>query len=117
MLDTSDLARIRDNPAFQELVHKRNRFAWTLAAVMFVVYMAFIFLVAFAHSVVAAPIGSGPLTLAFPLGLGVIILAIVLTGVYVVRANGEFDRLTREIVGQSRTPVAPVRARFVAGVR
>ena len=117
MLDTSDLARIRNNPAFQELVRKRNSFGWTLAVVMVVVYMAFIFLVAFAHSVVAEQIGSGTLTLAFPLGLGVIVLAIVLTGVYVVRANGEFDRLTREVVGQARTSPAPVRTRFAEGVR
>ena len=49
----------------------------------------------------AQPIGNGPFTLAFPLGLGVIAAAILLTGVYVVRANSEFDRLTREVVGQN----------------
>ena len=114
MLDTSDLARIRANPAFQDLVRKRNGFGWTLAAVMVVVYMAFILLVAFDHALVAQPIGSGPLTLAFPLGLSVIVLAIVLTGVYVVRANGEFDRLTRQIAGQARTAPAPVGRVFEA---
>jgi uncharacterized membrane protein (DUF485 family) len=40
-------------------------------------------------------------SLGIPVGLGVIVLTIILTGVYVVRANGEFDRLTREIVEES----------------
>ncbi len=116
-MDATELARIRSNPAFQELERKRNSFGWSLAVVMVAVYMAFIFLVAFDHSLVAQPIGSGTLTLAFPLGLGVIVLAIVLTGVYVVRANSEFDRLTREIVGQSRVVAAPVGGHLVGGVR
>ena len=116
-MDATELARIRMNPAFQELERKRNSFGWTLAVVMFVVYMGFIFLVAFDHALVAQSFGSGTLTLAFPLGLGVIVLAIVLTGVYVVRANSEFDRLTREIVGQSRTMSMPVSGRLVGGVR
>ncbi len=116
-MEATDLVRIRANPAFHELERKRSSFSWTLAAVMFVVYMAFILLVAFFHSVVAQPIGSGPLTLAFPLGLGVIVLAVVLTGVYVVRANSEFDRLTREIVADTRSYAAPVGVRLAAGVR
>ncbi len=57
------------------------------------------------------------MTLAFPLGLGVIVLAIVLTGVYVVRANSEFDRLTREIVGQTRAVGAASAPRLAEGVR
>ena len=116
-MDSVELARIRNSPAFQELVRKRTSFGWSLAAVMFVVYMGFIFMVAFAHDVVAAPIGNGPLTVAFPLGLGVIALAIILTGVYVLRANTEFDRLTAEIVGQSNRVAPPVRASLAAGVR
>ena len=116
-MDATELARIRANPAFQELVRKRSSFGWTLAIVMFVVYMTFIFLVAFDHALVAELIGYGVLTLAFPLGLGVIVLAIVLTGIYVVRANSEFDRLTREVVGQSRSNAMPIGGRLAEGVR
>ena len=97
-MDATEIMRMRANPVFQELERKRSSFGWTLAIVMFVIYMGFMFLVAFDHSIVAQPIGSGTLTLAFPLGLGVIVAAVVLTGVYVVRANSEFDRLTRAIV-------------------
>ena len=93
----ADIAgRIRNNPDFVELEAKRGRFSWTLAIVMLAIYYGFIALVAFAKPVMATDIGSG-ITLAFPLGLGVIASAIILTGIYVLRANGEFDRLTARI--------------------
>ncbi len=116
-MDTAESVRIRNNPAFLQLERKRSVFSWTLAVVMFTVYMGFILLVAFDHALVAQPIGSGPLTLAFPLGLGVIVLAILLTGIYVVRANTEFDRLTREIVGGPLRTTPAVGARKLEGVR
>jgi uncharacterized membrane protein (DUF485 family) len=106
-MNAADIARIRNNPAFQELERKRNSFSWTLFAVMLVIYGGFIFLVALDHDIVAQPIGNGPFTLAFPLGLGVILAAIALTGVYVLRANSEFDRLTREVVGQAERSAVP----------
>lgn len=89
--------RIRANPKFAELQSKRNGFAWTLAIIMLVVYYGFIALVAFEKDLIATPV-AGVITLGFPLGIGVILTAILLTGLYVRRANGEFDELTREIV-------------------
>jgi uncharacterized membrane protein (DUF485 family) len=103
VMDALNLSHIRSNPKFIELERKRNAF--------------FIGLVAFDHSFLAEPIGAGPITLAFPLGLGVIAAAIILTGVYVVRANSEFDRLTREIVGQEDARALPVGAGVLGGVR
>ena len=116
-MDTNELARIRNHPKFLELARKRSAFAWSLAAAMLVIYMGFIFLVAFAHNFVAQVIGQGPMTLAFPLGLGVILAAVALTGIYVIRANTEFDRLTREVLG-APVPAGPVfGAPLASGVR
>jgi len=64
---------------------------------MLVIYFGFVFLVAFAPAVMATPISS-TITLGFLLGLGVIVSAIALTGLYVLRANAAFDTLTRRIV-------------------
>ena len=94
-------SRIRSNPAFIQLERSRTRFAWTLAIIMLVIYYGFILLVAFAPGLMGAVIG-GQVTLGFPLGLGVILSAIILTGIYVWRANGEFDSLTRKIVESAR---------------
>ena len=38
------------------------------------------------------------MTWGIPLGVGLILSAFVLTGIYVRRANGEFDRLNAEIL-------------------
>lgn len=88
--------RIRRSPAFAELERRRGRFSWTIAIVMLAVYYGFILLVAFAKDLLDMSVG-GSLTLAFPLGLAVIFIAILLTGLYVLRANGEYDDLTRQI--------------------
>jgi uncharacterized membrane protein (DUF485 family) len=115
-MDDQMVARIRANPKFAELLRKRNSFAWTLTIIMLVVYFGFILVIAYAPAVLGESV-SGVITLGFPLGLGVIVVAIALTGIYVARANGEFDRLTREIVaGSSETRrEAPVGVRAAAG--
>ncbi len=90
---------VLNNPAFKELVAQRSSFAWTLSIAMLVVYLAFIFLVAFAHDIMATKIGDGPTSLGIVLGLAVIIFAFVLTGIYVARANRRFDELTARLKG------------------
>jgi uncharacterized membrane protein (DUF485 family) len=116
-MDAQALKRIRNNPKFIELERKRNSFSWSLAILMVAIYAAFIGLVAFDHGFMAETIGYGPVTMAFPLGLGVIAASIILTGVYVVRANSEFDRLTREIVGQVEAPAVKLGAGLYGTVR
>ena len=37
-------------------------------------------------------------SLGIPIGMGVIVFTIVITGIYVRRANGEFDTLTQDIL-------------------
>jgi uncharacterized membrane protein (DUF485 family) len=89
---------MRDNPDVQELERTRGRLGWTLTAIMLVIYFGFVFLVAFAPALMATPV-YGSMTLGFPLGLGVIVSAIALTGIYVLRANSAFDTLTARIAG------------------
>lgn len=92
-----DYDRVIQSPRFQELVRQRTKFAWTLTIVMLVIYFGFILLVAFAKPLLAMKVGDGVTSLGILLGLGVIIAAFVLTGIYVYRANSEFDELTRNL--------------------
>jgi uncharacterized membrane protein (DUF485 family) len=94
---TSDYERVLQNPRFQELVRQRAGFAWTLSIVMLVIYFGFILLVAFAKPLLATKVGGGVTSLGILLGLGVIVSAFVLTGIYVQRANSRFDELTRNL--------------------
>ncbi|MCO6057753.1 DUF485 domain-containing protein [Pseudomonas sp. MOB-449] len=98
-MNDSTYKRIQENPRFQELVSKRERFAWILSAIMLGLYLAFILLIAFEPQVLGTRINpESPVTWGIPIGVGLILSAFVLTGVYVRRANGEFDRLNVEIL-------------------
>lgn len=93
--------QIANSPKYKELVQKRSRFGWGLTAAMMFVYYGYIYLVAFNKEFLAKPIGNGVTTLSIPFGIGVIIFTIIVTGVYVRRANKEFDQLTTEIVKEN----------------
>ena len=93
--------KIEANPKYHELRQKRNVFGWTLTVLMLVVYFGYIALIAFNKPFLAQPIGSGVTTIGIPIGLGVIIFTIVITGIYVRRANGEYDKLTAEILEEA----------------
>lgn len=97
-MDPQLLDKIKQNPKYIELVSKRSRLARLLTALMLIIYFGFVLLVAFAKPFLATPIGGGVTTVGIPLGLLVIVSAFVLTGIYVRRANGEFDQLTKAIV-------------------
>lgn len=107
----TEAGRIRLTPAFLELERRRSRFSWTLTVLMLVLYFGFILLVAFDKQLqLMGTMVTRSISLGFPLGLGVILAAIALTGIYVLRANTEFDRLTREIVtGNAMSAAVPLR--------
>ncbi len=89
--------RIRANPKYERLVSKRSSYGWVLTALMLIVYYGYILLVAFNKELLATRIGSGVTTWGIPIGLFVIVFTIVITGIYVRRANSEFDDMTDEI--------------------
>ena len=93
---------VQSNPKFQQLVSKRKSLGWTLSALMLIVYMGFILLVAYAPKFLGTPLGAGVMTVGVPVGLFVIVAAFILTGIYVSKANAEFDQLTKQIVEESK---------------
>jgi uncharacterized membrane protein (DUF485 family) len=93
-----DLARrIASEPKYQELKAKRTRFGWWLTLAMMVVYYGFILLVAFDKEFLAQRLGAGVMTVGIPVGFGVIVFTIVITAIYVKRANREFDDLAADV--------------------
>lgn len=95
------VAKIEANPKYHELRRKRNTFGWLLTIIMMVVYYGYIALIAFNKPFLAQPIGEGVTSLGVPIGFGVIVFTILITGLYVRRANGEYDRLTAEILKEA----------------
>jgi uncharacterized membrane protein (DUF485 family) len=96
-------AKIRSNPKFAELVGKRTRFAVILTLVVLVPYYTFMFLVSMQPQTFAAKLSdAGVLTIGWPIAALLVIGGWLLTGVYVSRANGEFDRLNQEVLKEAR---------------
>jgi uncharacterized membrane protein (DUF485 family) len=96
-MDTDLTRRIAGDPRYQELKAKRSRLGWMLTLAMLVVYYGFILLVAFAKPFLATRLGEGVTTIGMPIGLAVIVFTVVITAIYVRRANDEFDALSEEI--------------------
>ncbi|MCZ6666827.1 MAG: DUF485 domain-containing protein [Gammaproteobacteria bacterium] len=91
--------KIFEDAEFQALQRRRSRFSWTLAAIMFTAYFAFIGVIAFAPRVFAIPLGPDTvITWGIPAGVSIIVLGFILTAIYVFRANGEFDRDNEAII-------------------
>jgi uncharacterized membrane protein (DUF485 family) len=85
------------DPRYQRLLKRRGRFTWGLSIIMLLAYFGYVALVAFDKPLLARPIGSGVTSLGIPIGVGLILLGILLTGIYVRRANREFDPLVKAL--------------------
>ncbi len=96
--ENSRLRAVAQDPKYLQLVRERSRFSWALTGVMLTVFFGYILLIAFDRALLARPIGNGTTTLGIPIGIGVILTGILLTAIYVRRANGRFDALIREIL-------------------
>ncbi|MEZ5605616.1 MAG: DUF485 domain-containing protein [Burkholderiaceae bacterium] len=90
--------RIERNPRYQQLKSTRNRYGWMLTIAMLIVYYGYVGLIAFDKELLATPVGVGVTTWGIPIGLAVIVFTVVITGIYVRRANSEFDAATRDIL-------------------
>lgn len=97
-MTTDSVESIKQHPLYAELVAKRKRFAWILTVLMLAIYYGFVLVIAFAPKALAVPLSAGFVTTnGIPVGVLIILSAFVLTGIYVFRANGEFDRLAKAI--------------------
>ena len=91
------IERIQQNPKFQELVRKKSSLSWLLSVVMLVIYYGFILVIAFSPATLGQSLSGGVTTIGIPIGIMIILSVFVITGIYVRRANTEFDQLTREV--------------------
>ena len=96
------LDRITKNPKLLEFVAMRSRYGIVMSIISAAAYYGFILLVAFDKELLATKIGSGVMTLGVPLGVGVIVFTIILTWIYVRRANTEFDATNEAIIKEAQ---------------
>lgn len=95
-------AKIAGDPRFADLVSKRNRFAIALSLIVLAVFSAFVFIAVALPGLFSAPLAEGsPWTWGLIGGWLIQIFAFLITGVYTIRANGEFDPAIRSIVQEA----------------
>jgi uncharacterized membrane protein (DUF485 family) len=86
-----------DQLAFKDLVRRKWSVSLSMTVLMLAIYFGFILLLAFNGPVLAQKIGEH-MTLAIPVGLGVILSACALTGLYVRWANTSYDKSVKDIL-------------------
>jgi uncharacterized membrane protein (DUF485 family) len=87
---------ILNSEEFKNLVKKRLMVSLSLTAIMLVVYFGFILSIAFYKEFLSIKIGEH-ITLGLPIGIGIIIFAWILTGVYTRWANQKYDKSVRKL--------------------
>lgn len=90
--------KIQKHPKYLELRKKRGGFGWLLTILMMVVYYGYVALIAFNKPFLSKPISDGVTSMGVPIGMGVIVFTILITAIYVRRANSEYDDLTAAIL-------------------
>lgn len=99
MVDSTAHDDVRLSPAFERLVARRRRLVAWLTLGTLLPYYAFVFIAGFAPQVLATRLYPGSvITIGWPLGAALILGTWVLTGIYIRRANEEFDQLTARIL-------------------
>ena len=95
-------AKIEKDPRFAALVSKRNRFAVSLSLIVLAVFSAFVFIAVATPGLFASSVAEGSAwTWGLIAGWLIQIFAFLITGVYTLRANGEFDADIRTIVSEA----------------
>ena len=95
--------RVTANPKFLEFVAVRNRYSIIMTIAMMVVYFGYILLIAFNKEWLATKVSAGAtMSIGIPMGLGVILFTIIITVVYVRRANTEFDTEAAQVLKEAQ---------------
>ncbi len=85
--------QVKKNHKFHQLVKQRS-----LSSIILIMYFPFILLIAFFPAWLGQSLTGGVITIGIPIGVLIIVMAFVLTGVYVHKANKDFDRINQEII-------------------
>ncbi len=96
-MDNEMISIIQANPSYITLKKKRNRLGGILTIIALIVYYGWIALIAFDKQFLSERIGSGVTTIAIPIGIGVIVVMVWLTAIYILVANRSYDIYIDEI--------------------
>ncbi len=87
---------ILENEEFKSLAKQKNTISLILTILELFIYFGFISLIAFNKPFLASKL-SGAITVGIPIGIGVIVLSWILTGIYVNWANKKYDPMVENV--------------------
>ena len=97
------IERVKANPRYHALVRERSVLGGLLSLIVVIVFGGFILMMGFARPFLGQAVAEGSaISIGFPIGLGVAVICMICTGIYVRRANKDFDRLIADIVKEAR---------------
>lgn len=87
------------HPSFQAMAKQKSLVGWSFSAVIFFVYVAFIWVIGTNPALLAQKVSpDGVTTWGIYIGMFVIVFSFLITLVYVSIANGKFENITQEVV-------------------
>lgn len=94
-------AQVLAHPKFQNMAKQKALVGWGFSAVIFAVYVGYIWIIGTNPQLFAQKMSSeGVTTLGIYAGIFVIVFSFVITLVYVSIANGKFEKATQEVVSE-----------------
>src|SRR5690606_18852321 len=85
-------------PEYVALTRARKKILWPLSVIMIAAYFVLILAIAFFPEFLGNPVSDGVTSIGIALGLGIILLCFVITGIYVYYANRVIEPLNRAIL-------------------
>lgn len=82
--------KVLNSPEFKTIVKSKNSISIFLTILVFFIYFGFILLLAYGKDFLSQKF-YGPIPVGIPIGIGVIVLSWILTGLYVTWANKKYD--------------------------
>lgn len=95
------MKEVLESKEFKDLASRRNTVATLLTVLQLLMYFGFIFVLAFKKDILSQKVSEG-LTVGIPIGIAIIVISWLLTGIYVYWANTYYDRVVEEIKNKFR---------------
>lgn len=93
--------RVLMHPKFRAMAKQKALLGWSFSAIIFFVYVAFIWVIGTSPQSFSAKVSAGGVTtIGIYVGVFVIVFSFLITLIYVSLANGRFEDITREVVDE-----------------
>lgn len=96
-----DIEQIKNHPSFKEMERKKSRLGISFTIATLIMYFSYIIMIGVNPELFGTPVSASSVTTwGIYWGIFVILFSIIITAVYVYKANGEFDDLTKKMIDE-----------------